>query len=107
MNLKNLRLANKKSQKEIADMLGVAQKTYSNYELGDFEPSIPKLIKLADYYDVTLDYLVDRPFSNTFGYLSDEEKKLISNFRNMNKSNQSKLIAQSEGILIAQKDIED
>ncbi len=104
MNLKKLRTEKHISQTKIAEKLGINQRTYSNYETSACEPNIETLINLANYFDVTLDYLVDRPYSNTFGYLSDEEKHLIENYRQMSKLNKSKFISQSEGILLAEKD---
>ena len=44
----------------LADYLGVRQTTYSKYELGRIEVPVEVLIKLADYYRVSLDYLVGR-----------------------------------------------
>lgn len=48
------------SQKEIADKINVAQRTYAHYEKGDREPSIETMIRLADYYKISLDYLTGR-----------------------------------------------
>ena len=48
------------TQTALADYLGVRQTTYSKYELGRIEVPVEVLIKLADYYQVSLDYLVGR-----------------------------------------------
>ena len=48
------------TQTVLADYLGVRQTTYSKYELGRIEVPVEVLIKLADYYQVSLDYLVGR-----------------------------------------------
>ena len=45
-------------QKDLAAMLGVAQTTYSNYEIGEREVPITVLIKLSDYYNTSVDYLL-------------------------------------------------
>ncbi len=103
MKLKELRELKKLSQDELSKIIGVSQKTYSNYEKHTTEPNINTLIKLANFFDVTIDYLLGRPFANEFGYLSDSEKKLVSNFRKMTTENQKKFLAQSDGVLIAQK----
>jgi len=58
--LKNLRVRADFSQKEIADKIGVAQQTYNGYEKGKHEPSIELIIRLADIYNVPLDYLTGR-----------------------------------------------
>lgn len=59
-NIRNLREDNDKIQNELAEYLNVKQTTYSKYELGKINIPVEVLIKLADYYDVTLDYLVGR-----------------------------------------------
>ena len=55
-----LRKENKKLQVELADYLNVKQTTYSKYELGKINIPVEVLIKLADLYDVSLDYIVGR-----------------------------------------------
>lgn len=59
-NLKYLRKKHGKTQKDIANMLGVATNTYTQYETNYRQPDIETLIKLADYYLVSLDILVGR-----------------------------------------------
>ena len=59
-NIRNLREDNDKIQNELAEYLNVKQTTYSKYELGKINIPVEVLIKLADYYDVTIDYLVGR-----------------------------------------------
>lgn len=58
--LKELRQDNQKTQKELADYLGVTERSYQRYEAGDREPDIKGLNKLANYYKVTVDYLLGR-----------------------------------------------
>ena len=48
------------TQRYIASYLSVAQNTYSNYENGNREIPIAQLIRLADYYQVNMDYLIGR-----------------------------------------------
>lgn len=58
--LKNLRTERRIYQREVAEYLGVNMRTYQNYEGGQSEPNIARLIALADYFGVTVDYLVGR-----------------------------------------------
>ena len=58
--IKNLREDRDLKQETLAEMLGVRQTTYSKYELGKINVPVEMLIKIADFYDVTLDYLVGR-----------------------------------------------
>ena len=60
MRLKELRKANKYNQQTVAEILNTSQAVYSRYESGEREPSIDQLVKLADFYKVTLDELVGR-----------------------------------------------
>lgn len=59
-NIRNLREDNDKTQKEVAGYLNIKQTTYSKYELGKINVPIDVFIKLADYYTVSIDYLVGR-----------------------------------------------
>lgn len=58
--LKNLREDNDLLQKQIADVLHITQQQYSLYETGVRDLPIELLIKLADYYNVSTDYILDR-----------------------------------------------
>ena len=58
--LKEIRKTSGKKQREVAEPLDVKLRTYQGYEMKETEPSIKKLIALADYFDVTMDYLVGR-----------------------------------------------
>ncbi len=49
-----------KKQLELAKYLNVDQSTYSDYERGAINIPIEQLIKIADFYSVSLDYLVGR-----------------------------------------------
>ncbi len=59
-NLRALREDNDVRQREIAEYLGVSQNTYSQYENGVIALTDQVLIKLADFYSVSIDYLMDR-----------------------------------------------
>ena len=58
--LKYLRTEINATQREIADRIGVAQQTYAGYEKGKHEPSIELMIRLADVYTVTMDFITGR-----------------------------------------------
>lgn len=47
-------------QKDISDATGISLRTYQRYEYGERKPDSDTLISLADYFDVSLDYLVGR-----------------------------------------------
>ncbi len=73
------------SRKELAKILGISYQTISKYETNKRNPDFNILIKLADFFDVTTDYLLGRPKKNidkfkvkgfTFGCNSKEYKDL-------------------------------
>ena len=49
-----------KTQLEVAYDLGLTERGYQNYEIGNYEPKMGTLNKLADYFDVSIDYLTGR-----------------------------------------------
>ena len=60
LNLRALRELRGKMQKEVANDLGIGLSTLSQYETGKREPDIKTLIKIADYFDCSADYLLGR-----------------------------------------------
>ena len=59
-NLKMLRKEQNIGQQNLAEKLNVSVKTISHWETGYTEPSISQLIMLANFFDVSIDDLVDR-----------------------------------------------
>lgn len=67
IRLKELRLANGETQKELAKSIEVGRTTISEYESGKIVPKQERLLKLADHFNVSVDYLTgvsDEPTSN-------------------------------------------
>ena len=60
LRIRDLREDRDLSQTELAKLLDVHQTTYSDYELGNLNVPIPVLHKLADFYHVSVDYLLGR-----------------------------------------------
>lgn len=60
MRLKKIRKAKGISELKLALDLNTNQNTISRYETGEREPGIAELIKIADYFNVSIDYLVER-----------------------------------------------
>jgi len=58
--IRNLRIDNGYTQAQIAEYLNVKQNTYSQYEIGTLNYPIDVLMKLADFYNVSVDYLLGR-----------------------------------------------
>ncbi|MBR7122703.1 MAG: helix-turn-helix transcriptional regulator [Oscillospiraceae bacterium] len=60
MRLREIRRAKGISQLKLAMDLNTTQNTISRYETGEREPGINELIKLADYFNISVDYLIGR-----------------------------------------------
>ncbi len=60
MRLKEIRKSKGISQLKLAMDLNTNQNTISRYETGEREPGIKELIRIADYFDVSVDYLLER-----------------------------------------------
>lgn len=58
------------TQKEIAAYLNISHSTYNRYECSSREPDLDTLIRLADYFDISLDELVGRKAPNSIDLLS-------------------------------------
>ena len=94
--LKELRLAKGISQKEIAEYLGITTAAYSLYERGNREPNLTVLKKIAEYYKVSMDDLLemsDEP-QTVAAHLdgddfTEDEKKEIQQFVEFVKSKRS------------------
>lgn len=72
--LKKLRKENKKTQKQVADYLGITRPAYTAYESGNRQPDYTTLEKLADYFNCSVDYLLGR--SNDPRLSADEDKEV-------------------------------
>lgn len=58
--LREVRKSKKLTQKELAEQIGIKQNSYSDWETGKNEPSLENLVKLADLFEVSLDWLFGR-----------------------------------------------
>ena len=58
--LRELRAENHYKQREMAELLGLKLRGYQGYEYGKTYPTVPGLMKIADYFQVSTDYLLGR-----------------------------------------------
>lgn len=74
-NIKRLRTANNITQVELAADLGVSKQCVSNWENDYIQPSIEMLVKIAEYFKVSTDFLLDLNNTNQINVsgLSDKE----------------------------------
>lgn len=91
MRLKELRKQKNLTQAELSQLLNIKQQYYSRYETGIAEPNIENLTKLADFYNVSIDYLVGRDWNNKayieVWKLTDEQKANLYLIENLSSKN--------------------
>lgn len=101
-NLKKIREKRNINQLKIAMDIGITQESISKYETGNAFPSKEILIKLADYLNCSIDYLLNRtdnPNINKDKISKEDEKieNLIFRYKSLSDENKNKL----EGCLLA------
>jgi len=64
--LKQLRSSKNVSQREVSSSIGVTERNYQNYESGNRKPNYDNLIAIADYYNVSIDYITGRTDNPSF-----------------------------------------
>lgn len=80
--LKALRIKRGKSQEALAKELGISRSCLANYENGNRQPDQEMLIRIADTFEVLIDYLIDRDNFRDFN-LTCNEMKEITRIKNM------------------------
>ncbi len=84
IRLLELRNEKKLSQRDIAKLFNVSQGTYNNWENARTQPSLEQLIALADFFDVTVDYLIGKedfyPSTDSGIKLNDRQIRLLELF---------------------------
>ena len=102
IRLKELRMNRGLSQRELAIIFKVSTGTVGNWEVGTREPDFNTLVNLAEYFNVSTDYLLGasvlglKEQSNTF---SAEERRLIEGYREINAAGK-KLVMQTVETLL-------
>lgn len=86
MKLKELMQEKGIQQQQMAALLNVSRASIYKYQEGKAEPNIETLIKIADFFDVSLDYLCGRQNKNLIfaDSLSDKKKELIGMIKDLN-----------------------
>ena len=102
MRLKDLREERKISQQKLAIELNVSQASISKYEKGLAEPDIPMLCTIAEFFHVSVDYLIGR--TSTRNNLSaipmnDREQALLQHFNALTENQKEKVEMYILGLL--------
>lgn len=103
LRIKELRLLKNLTQKELAEKINSSSKNIWAYENDFATPPLDVLIRLADYFECSIDYLVSR--EDDFGVvkingagaeLTSDEKSLLETFRKLNVKNRLHVAAYAD-----------
>ena len=78
--LRELREAKQLSQSEVAKLIGVGRTTYLKYETGENKP-VRKLNELANFFDVSIDYILGKDEDASSIKVNDDESALVRGYR--------------------------
>ena len=94
--LKMLIKGRKLTQKQVADALGIPASTFSGYVQGYSKPNFDTLIRLADFFNVTVNYLLGIPSP----CIQDEtEEELLRIFRSLSPDDQALYLEEGKVII--------
>jgi len=108
--LRSLRIENNLSQLELAKILNITNQSLSHYELDKRIPDLNMISKIADYFDISVDYLLGRVDQNEI-YVSENltqyKHEDFTNIKNLSDENQKKILDYIRMIKIMEKSDKD
>lgn len=103
MRVKELRISKNLSQKSLGEAIGLSMQTINDIENARSNTTLERAIVIADFFDVTLDYLVgrsdDKKISNGDTNIPSKEVELVKNFKLLNDVSKGKLIERCRMLL--------
>ena len=104
LKLKELREQENLTQQEVANIFETPRQNYARWELNKNQPNIDMLIKIADFYKVSLDYICNHKTigTNDIGYLNDQQRQLLELIKELNELNTIKAISYVSGLIAGQ-----
>lgn len=102
--LRELRLSRNISQEEVARHIGITRSAYSHYEINNRQPVYETLIKLAAYFDVSLDYMIGGTSSRHKSETSDvqDTREIMHLLQHMDHEQRKKSIRLMNELLRSQ-----
>ena len=91
--LKHLKTTKKLTNRELSNELGISHSVISSYENNNSEPTAKMIIKYADFFDVSTEWILKG--TNTYSPLSENEIKILGLYRALNDTDKIKI----EGIM--------
>lgn len=81
INLKLLREQKNLTQSQLGEILGIARNSISRYENGEREPDNETILKLADFFQVTTDFLLGKTDKKTSSSLSKDDEAILKEIK--------------------------
>lgn len=109
-SLKRFRKEHNLTQKQIADAIGIQKNAYQSYEYGKSLPSINVVARIADAYDVSVDYLLgrtDNPNLHVFGTEPEKSDDLIDKVILMSRTDHNAKLDTVKGNVNAEMEYAD
>lgn len=104
INLQKAREVCGLTQQQVADQLGIAKSTYSNYENGKREPDVKKIKALTRILGISGDALLETGFeNNNFTKSNQSEHQLLSLYNQLNTQGQEKLVDYADDLVTSGK----
>lgn len=105
LRIKDLRTERHLTQQDVADATCISRSVLSQYEAGSVDPTASVISRLADYFQVSIDYLVGR--EDDLGNISlpsqstpsRKERELLAIFRQMTDAQQNRFLGIGEGMI--------
>lgn len=111
--IKELRIQKKLTQKKLAINLGTTERTVQTYEANAKKPSFEALIAIADFFQVSMDYLCGRtdnldlnsstPIKRSSVYVSDADKELVRSCLTLDSEDKQIVLATAKAMLSRDK----
>lgn len=95
-NLKKLRENNNLTQQQMADILNIQRPTYTRYETGERQPDFELLIRIAQHFNVSIDYLLGNEAKLPEKDTSSLSDKIIEVFNRLDEEKQNTVLAYAE-----------
>lgn len=104
--LKKLRMEKSLNQLDTAKLLGIAQSTYANYEIDNREPDFNTLLNIANFFNVSTDYLLGRELNTnkvSDSTLDAATQELLTVFLSLNDEGRNMVLGHAKYVSEAKK----
>lgn len=101
LRLKQLRKQRELRQEDVAEILGIVRATYAAKEAGRNQFIVTELAVLADYYDVSVEWILSGNNDKKKDYLTEQEARLVNAFRNLSDTEKNALMMAAMDFILA------